>query len=434
MSDLGYVGRTLKIVREGEVIAAVRTKNVRHIRDSIDRTNEEGDGWRHIDEEPDVTSVEFSVEGVATSENYQWLKDAFYNDGFEDITILHSNGTVEYAEDGAYLQSLTHTGEHNGFVAFNAAFTLSGLVSIVEEILLTSRPYALESTDTLTVEGRALNSVYWPVVVEQMSVGAGALDSTLEDRLITYDDWPAESMSVAGAEALDGTLVDLANSYDDWPVEEMDVAAEALDGTLNQVLIRYEAWPAEEMSVSAEALDGSLVGNFEDDFESDTLDQYTSSDGAWSISGGQCFGPTSASQSVLSRDDFTTVDGYCEVDCDQASNGGLVLRYVDDNNYYMATLRDDAATGGNNITLYRRVGGSFTSFDSANLTWTRGDPHVVRFEVEGDALRVYFDGGLVIDATDSNISSAGKIGIRSTGETAGDKTQYLALRWGNDLS
>lgn len=254
----GYAGRRFWIVRENTVIAAVRSKSAQFQRGPIDRSDEEYDGWRHIDPVPDNQSLQCNVSGLAHPDNYVLLEEDWLGDTFTDVRLVFPDGTVVEAADGAFLSSLDYQGEVRGAAQFSAVFLFSGLVSAVQPLVLTSRPYGLESTDTMTVEGRALRGYYSPVVFESMDVGAVALDGTMIDQLVTYDAWPIESMDV-GAEALDGTLVDLAISYDDWPVEEMDVAAVPLDGTLNEILIRYEQWPTEEMEVSAEALDGTLV-------------------------------------------------------------------------------------------------------------------------------------------------------------------------------
>lgn len=175
--------------------------------------------------------------------------------------------------------------------------------------------------------------------------------------------------------------------------------------------------------------DGRLASGFVDSFDTDTSAEYTSSDGTWIIGGGECVAPTSASQSVLSRDDFSVVDAYCEADCDKADDGGLVARYVDDNNYYLLAVRDDSAPDSNNMQLFRRVSGTFTSLNAIDFSWVRGNQHTFRLEVVGNSIRCYVDGFLIIDETDSGVSSAGSIGLRSNDEGAGDESEYQELRW-----
>jgi hypothetical protein len=129
MSVIGWNGRELKILVAGLVIAAVRTKRVSHAADSIDLSEGEDDGFRHLDPQPDTRSVEVSVEGVATVDNWRFLIDEWYGNFFTDVEIQHPDGSIETPEDGAFLRALDHTGEYKGHVAFSATFLLSGLVT-----------------------------------------------------------------------------------------------------------------------------------------------------------------------------------------------------------------------------------------------------------------------------------------------------------------
>src|SRR5690554_314519 len=126
MSTNGYSGRTLKILRNGVRIAAVQTKSVTHSKSEIDRSGEEKDGWRHVDPVPDLMSVDISCVGVAKATNFHLLDDWYETGELIDISIEHPDGTVETPAEGAFLRTLTHNGEHDGFVAFEAQFLLSG--------------------------------------------------------------------------------------------------------------------------------------------------------------------------------------------------------------------------------------------------------------------------------------------------------------------
>ncbi|MFS8607283.1 MAG: phage tail protein, partial [Gammaproteobacteria bacterium] len=170
MSKIGYVGSTFRIIWDGNILAAVRTKSVQHIRAAIDVSHEERDGWRHLDPKYESVGVEISVEGVATPTNYalleQWLGDTF-----TELAIGFPDGTIEIAEDGAFLRNLTYSGEHAGFVSFAAAFVFSGEVHVLQELVLTSRPYPLEVLDALDVGGVPLpGGRYEPTMVEALYV------------------------------------------------------------------------------------------------------------------------------------------------------------------------------------------------------------------------------------------------------------------------
>ena len=84
----------------------------------------------------------------------------------------------------------------------------------------------------------------------------------------------------------------------------------------------------------------------EDDFSSNTLSRYTaSSDGGmpWRISGGMLVGGGYGIHSVLIRKGASLETGWVETRSSHADDGGLVLGYVNNQNYYLLSVRDDAA-------------------------------------------------------------------------------------------
>ena len=95
------------------------------------------------------------------------------------------------------------------------------------------------------------------------------------------------------------------------------------------------------------------------------------------------------------------VDGKVDQAC------GLVFRYHDENNYYVA--RANALE--NNVTLCvfkngkrRQIKGALVKF--AGQTW-----HELRVDAVAAHLRVFFDGKKVIDAKDKTFGQAGKVGL-----------------------
>src|SRR5690606_36979068 len=218
MSKIGYVGSTFRIIWDGEILAAVRTKAVNHIRAAIDCSDEERDGWRHLDPKYESVGVEISVEGVATPTNYalleQWLGDTF-----TELAIGFPDGTIEIAEDGAFLRDLTYSGEHAGFVSFAATFLFSGEVHVLQELVLTSRPYPLEVLDALESIGdaiRAMPSFPYPIDIAE-SFG-DIVSGTLETPLITYEIAP-EAIDSAG---------DLVSGELALPLITYEIAPEAI--------------------------------------------------------------------------------------------------------------------------------------------------------------------------------------------------------------
>ena len=133
-----------------------------------------------------------------------------------------------------------------------------------------------------------------------------------------------------------------------------------------------------------------------------------------------------SAQSSFVNANFIAANCFAEVTMTTAQDAGLILRFQDQNNFYVATICDDSgSTPTTNIRLFKRVGG-FGSLGSANLTWARGTLKTIRFTATGTALEVLVDGTSVISTTDSQFSS-GKIGLRSS---ALQDDEFSTFRYG----
>jgi hypothetical protein len=84
---------------------------------------------------------------------------------------------------------------------------------------------------------------------------------------------------------------------------------------------------------------------------------------------------------------------------------GLVARYLDANNYYYVTLRNN-----NTVSLRRMLNGVFTTLDSAPLPITLNRTYRVRLEAIGTRLRVFVDDQLLGEASDSSLAH-GQAGV-----------------------
>lgn len=101
-----------------------------------------------------------------------------------------------------------------------------------------------------------------------------------------------------------------------------------------------------------------------------------------------------------------------DVRCKQVSGKtdqacGLVFRYQDEDNYYVA--RANALE--DNVRLYHVVKGrrrQLAGWDGkvARQTW-----HSLAVEARGDRFQVFFDGKPIIDAKDDSFQGAGKVGV-----------------------
>lgn len=130
MSEIGYNGRLFTISLDSTVIAAVQSKTVTHAREAVDVTNDDSDGWRTLLPDPGVRSMDVSVEGVATEDNYQLILDEWAGVVNSAITITHADGSTATASRGFFLGNIEFSGESDGHVAFTASLQSSGVVTI----------------------------------------------------------------------------------------------------------------------------------------------------------------------------------------------------------------------------------------------------------------------------------------------------------------
>jgi hypothetical protein len=86
---------------------------------------------------------------------------------------------------------------------------------------------------------------------------------------------------------------------------------------------------------------------------------------------------------------------------------GLVLRYRDENNYYITR----ANTLENNIRLYYVRGGKREQLASWSGKVTANTWHDYRFEARGDHIEVFWNGQRVLDHHDGTFPDAGRVGV-----------------------
>jgi len=126
MSTIGYNGRAFTVMLDGVPIAAINNKTATMNKEAVDVTNDDSDGFRVLLPNPGVKSMDVSVEGVATSENYEILYNAWFGGELLDITIVHPNGSTIEAEHGFFFGNLEMGGESAGYVSFTAQLQSSG--------------------------------------------------------------------------------------------------------------------------------------------------------------------------------------------------------------------------------------------------------------------------------------------------------------------
>src|SRR5216117_2815205 len=112
------------------------------------------------------------------------------------------------------------------------------------------------------------------------------------------------------------------------------------------------------------------------------------------------------------RPDVSLADGYVEVRFkpltgreDQA--GGLVWRWKDGDNYYVA--RANALEG--NVSLYHTEGGNRMTIKYVDAPVTGNQWHRLRIEFSAKHIKVLLDGKPYIEVEDGHITGAGAVGV-----------------------
>lgn len=181
---------------------------------------------------------------------------------------------------------------------------------------------------------------------------------------------------------------------------------------------------------STEAGDSGLYTN-EDTFAADSTasyTQYADTAASWAVSGGELVA-TGGVNALFIRNATSYSNIVVETDINYVYEGGLVLRFIDNSNYYLLALSDDSGNNPpQNIRLFKRVGGAFTSLGTAGITWARGTSKTIRFQASGTTLTAYVDGASVLSVTDSSIAGPGGVGVRN--HMSGEQSKYQAFRWG----
>ncbi|MFC3106762.1 hypothetical protein ACFOFO_02095 [Undibacterium arcticum] len=112
------------------------------------------------------------------------------------------------------------------------------------------------------------------------------------------------------------------------------------------------------------------------------------------------------------KNDIAIADGMVEVKFKPISGkedqaGGVVWRWKDGNNYYVA--RANALEG--NVSLYHTTNGSRQTIEYKDAPVAPAVWHTLRVEFKGSAIQVSLDGKTYINVNDSHIAGAGKAGV-----------------------
>lgn len=112
--------------------------------------------------------------------------------------------------------------------------------------------------------------------------------------------------------------------------------------------------------------------------------------------------------------DYSVEADVVMVGTGEFADADIIVRFQDVNNYYAMRLW----TYGQEIILYKVVGGTKTDLDTYPLFLAHGVRRHMRLEAIGTSIKGYLDGVEVVSATDSSITSAGLPALYATGHSA----------------
>jgi hypothetical protein len=102
--------------------------------------------------------------------------------------------------------------------------------------------------------------------------------------------------------------------------------------------------------------------------------------------------------------------GFKAIKGEDDQGGGIVWRYQDANNYYIARMNPLE----DNYRVYKVVNGKRSKeFQDAKVKVKAGEWHNLKIEMKGDHIRCYLDGKKYLDVKDSTFEKAGKVGLWS---------------------
>lgn len=171
-------------------------------------------------------------------------------------------------------------------------------------------------------------------------------------------------------------------------------------------------------------------GSIFDDFTEDTSWAYTQSGGAswtWDTGASRITTGTAGTNATLIYNNYLAKNMSVEAQVSQSGEGGIIFRYTDENNYYLCCLRDDTSSA-DNIQLYKKVAGTYTSLTVVGVTYARGTTYKIRVEALDSRISVYWNDALVATVSDSSLTASGKVGFYHQVSAVGEVYHSLHVR------
>jgi hypothetical protein len=166
-----------------------------------------------------------------------------------------------------------------------------------------------------------------------------------------------------------------------------------------------------------------------------SYDHYSDNGNPWQVSPDTLKANGVGLQSVLIRKGDGFLDGWVEIETSRVDDGGLVLRFLDNEHYYVLAIRDDSAPvprPQENLEIYERSGPGADGFHILwfkDIPWPRGTAHRIRFDAVADVLSVFVDDALVGSVNRTAPFVGERFGIRHYGSSADWNDRFRNFRW-----
>lgn len=240
----GPITRFVRVWRNGELVYDARTQDEWNIHDGLSTE--------------DMVLYAFRV----LTNNQTWLQKAkFYNGTYDqnpDPTLeeLFGVGTTPAHRGTAYMvldeDDLT---DYRGAVP-----QYMFQVERCEGYFLTSRPYALESEDGMSLDHAARDALQYAPPDEAIEAGFGVTGGTLDADVVIYEDGDPEALDMGPFEVTGGELDETLLVYDDAEPEALDMGPfEVTGGTLDDALLVYDDADPEALDMGIEVTGGTLT-------------------------------------------------------------------------------------------------------------------------------------------------------------------------------
>jgi hypothetical protein len=211
-----------------------------------------------------------------------------------------------------------------------------------------------------------------------------------------------------------------------------DPVLQATDSSLPAGRVVLSMWGADASFDNVLATPNAQTTLLTDNFQDGNSAGWTASAGTWSVVNDGT-GNLVYQQSNTASGDFYSSNGtgwanqIVEGDMrattfvpDMDDWFALGARYTDLSNHYYVTFRNSGA-----LWLRKVVGGTFSTLDSTTIPIATGTTYRVRLEAIGTSIKVYVNGVLQLEATDSAHSSGGVVLRTYRAATQYDNVQVL---------